>query len=260
MAETQSGPTKFVQIRGSDYLYRIIQKIGNQYMTDFPSVGLPLIKGGSLDTYKSIIDGTADIGLVSTDMPEDLHKWAKNQKVDYTSTLIAYDAIDAIVHPSNPIKNLSLIDLRAIYSGKILSWKELGWTAGGEIKVYSQEHVSGTYVAWKKLVMGEKVHITLSAEIFNEDKKVANEVAKNKHAIGYLSSIVAIDEKSNRLSINNIFPTVEAISKNNYPICRGLKLLSRSHSGSEVKHFIQYCLSPDKGQLIIQQMGLAGIG
>ena len=260
MSEIVSGPNHFVQIRGSDDLFKIIQKIGYQYMSELPSVGLPLCKSTSLEGYKTVIDGSADIGLASSELPEELIKWAAKQQVDYTKTLIAYDALAVVVNPLNPIKNLSMMDLKEIFSGRITHWKSFGWEAGGGIQVLSHESGRGSFVAWKKFVMGDKEHVTLVAKVFNDNRSLISELTKNPHAIGYLSSIPANENKLNILMVNGIPPSVEAITKCQYPICRELHLISRVNPSADINQFIQYCLLPNKGQAIIRQMGIAPIG
>ena len=118
----------------------------------------------------------------------------------------------------------------------------------------------GTYVTFKRFVMGDKEHITLSAKIDNESEAVIKEVTTNLHAIGYLSTIAANQSKVKIIAVNNIFPSLEAITKCQYPICRELYLLARKNCPPEVKQFIDYCLLPNKGQAIIRQAGVAPIG
>lgn len=257
MSNQNTDLKKFVQIRGSDALFEVIQKIGYQFMTDFPSIGLPLSPGSSSQGYKAVIDGTTDIGMVSSEMSEDMRKWATKQDVQYSYVLIAYDALAVITHPSNPIRNLSLMDLKEIFSGGVTKWKNFGWNAGGDIQVFSQDPSRGSYVAWKKFVMGPKEHITLGAKLFIDNFAIARAVSNNPNAIAYLSTIPAQETKSNIISVNNIYPSIEAITKCQYPICRELQLLKRANSSPDIQKFIDYCLSADKGQKIIKNMGVA---
>lgn len=259
MSDKEMAPIKFVQMRGSDVVFEIMQKIGYQFMTDFPAIGLPLCSGSSFQGYKSIIDETADVGLVSSEMPEDLAEWATKQGVNYSPVIIAYDAIAVIVHPSNPIKNLSVMDLREIFSGKVAKWKNVGWSNGGDIQVISQDPGRGTYVSWKKFVMGPNDHITLAAKLYLDNAMLVKAVAENPNAIAYLSTIQANEYKSNIISVNDIYPSLEAITKCKYPICRELQLLIRPNSAPEIQKLIEYCLAVNKGQKIIKDMGIASV-
>jgi phosphate transport system substrate-binding protein len=257
MANTDLSPTKFIQFRGSDSVYGLVSKIGYQYMVDFPSVALPMTSGRTGEGYKTIIDGTTDIGMASGDMPEGLSKWASKQNVEFSETVIAYDALAVIVNPSNPIGNLSIQDLREIFSGRITNWKSLGWGTGGDIQICSHDASRGAFGAWRKFVMGAKEHVSFDAKVFEDNMTIGEAVLANPHAIGYMVSTVASKTKLKMLSVNNIYPTQEAISKCQYPVCQELRLLTRKNSNEEVRKFIEYCLAPDKGMAILKKLGVA---
>ena len=249
--------TKFIQLRGSDSVFELAQKIGYQYMTDFPAVGLPIISSRTYMGYKSLIDGTADIGMASSDMPLNLEKWASKKKVEFSQTVIAYDALAVITNPSNPIKNFTLLELKEIFAGHIKDWKELGWPAGGSIQVCSHEASRGSFGTWKKFVMGQKEHVTFKANIFEDNYSLGNYITKNRNAIGYLNSTVATKIQSNIIPVNGVAPTMESISNCKYPVCQELRLLTRNNSNEQIKHFVSYRLASDKGQSIIRKMGIA---
>jgi len=206
MSDTRSVPLKRIQIRGSESVTPAIQKIGYQFMTDFPSVILTLTKGNSLHGYKSIFDETADIGMVSVDMPDELLRRARDKNGQYKSTLIAHDAIAVIVHPSNPIKNLKLQELKRIFSGHARDWKDFGWMDGGKIELYSSHPNHQSFATWRRLVMGENHHITVNARTFIDSHEMNKEVATHPHAIGYTSWLSANTAGAQILLINDRYP------------------------------------------------------
>lgn len=228
-------------------------------MTDFPETALPGCRGGSFQGYKSIIDGTSDIGLVSSEMPDALRKWANKQKIEYTHTTIAFDALAVIINPLNPISNLSMSDLKEIFTGRISNWSTLGWSKGGDIKVFSQDPGRGGFVTWKHFVMGDKEHVTLGAKVLNGSSIVAKAISDNVNSIGYVGTITANKAKSKMISVNNVYPSLEMISSCKYPICRELQILSRSQPDPRIQKFINYCLSSTEGQAIIKRMGVASV-
>lgn len=257
MPSTEATPSKFIQFRGSDSVYEMVSKIGYQYMIDFPNVALPMSIGRSLEGYKAVINGTTDIGMASSDMPAGLVKWAAKQPAEYSQTIIAYDALAVIVHPANPLSNLSISDLREIFSGRITHWKSLGWNAGGEIQVCAHDASRGAFGTWRKFVMGNKDHVTFEAKVFESNLVLGDAVLANPHAIGYMVSTVAAKSKLKMLAINNIFPTQESISKCQYPICQELRLLTRKNPSEHIQQFIDYCLAPAKGMAILKKHGIA---
>lgn len=257
MANTELSPTKFIQFRGSDSVYGLVSKIGYQYMVDFPSVGLPMTPGRTAEGYKAIIDGTTDIGMASGDMPAGLSKWASKQNVEFLETVIAYDALAVVVHPSNPVSNLSIQDLREIFSGRITNWKSLGWSAGGQVQVCSHDASRGAFGNWKKFVMGLKEHVTFDAKVFQDNETLSEAVLSDPHAIGYMASTAASKTKLKMISVNNVYPTQESISKCQYPVCQELRLLTRKNSNEQIQKFIGYCLAPDRGMAILKKLGIA---
>lgn len=260
MSDVQSSPLKRLQIRGSESVTPVIQKIGYQFMVDFPSVALTLSKGNSLHGYKSIFNGTADIGMVSSDMPDELARRVRDKNGEYKFTLIAHDAVAVIVHPSNPIKNLKLLDLKRIFSGRAKDWKEFGWTDGGKIELYSPHPTHQSFATWRRLVMGENYHITIESQTLADSKEITQAVANNPKSIAYLSWIPANATGSTIVLINDRHPSSETISKKQYLLSQELRLFCKSDSSDLVQRFLDYCVSPNTGQAIIREMGWISIG
>jgi phosphate transport system substrate-binding protein len=122
--------------------------------------------------------------MASGDLPAGLAKWALKQPAEYSQIIIAYDALAVIVHPANPLSNLSISDLREIFSGRITNWKSLGWGSGGEIQVCAHDASRGAFGTWRKFVMGDKDHVTFDAKIFESNLMLGDAVLANPHAIG----------------------------------------------------------------------------
>lgn len=256
----QSGPFKRIQIRGSESVAPAIQKIGYQFMADVPSVILTLTKGSSLHGYKSILNETADIGMVSVDMPEELLRQARETNGQFKSTVIAHDAIAVIVHPSNPINNLKLQDLKRIFAGRATDWKDFGWNNGGKIELYSPHPSHQSFATWRRLVMGENQHITINSRIFIDSKDGTQAVANRPQAIAYLSWLPANAAGTKILLLDDRYPSSETISKKQYLLSQELRLFSKSAPSEHVQSFLDYCVSPKTGQAIIKDMGWILIG
>jgi phosphate transport system substrate-binding protein len=249
-----------IQIRGSELVAPIIQKIGYQYMTDFPSIELILSKASSLHGYKSIFHGTADIGMVSQGMPEELVRQNQDKNAEYKYTLIAHDALAVIVHPSNPIKNLKLSDLKGIFSGRARNWKEFGWNEGGIIELYAPHPSKQSFAAWRRLVMGENYPITIETKTLFDNKEITQAVAKNRQAIAFLSWVPAYEAGSTIVRIEDHYPSSETISKNQYLLNQELQLFSKSDANDHVQRFLDYCTAPNTGQAMIRDMGWISLG
>ena len=256
MKEQPQNTYSYIQCRGSDTVLSIVQKIAADYMKEFPSVRLPLLGGGTSRGYKCILDKTTNIGMVSSAMSPDMQKWAKKQPVEIEQTLIAYDGLVAVVNASNPITNLSLDQLHDVFTGKVTEWKALGWEKGGAIHVYSQDPGRGAYEPWKKMVAGENGFITLKATVIN-GSAIYKSVQEDPAGIGYLGLLTAMKMNSKILSVNRVMPTQESIHEGSYPIRRELSLLSaKGVVNPEIDRFLAYCKHPEKGQLIVEKLGI----
>lgn len=189
-------------------------------------------------------------------MAPDMKKWAQKQPVELKRTVIAYDGLVAVVHASNPIANLSLEQLHDVFTGKVTDWKALGWEKGGPIHVYSQDPGRGGYEPWKRIVAGENGFITLKATVIN-GSIIYKSVQEDPAGIGYVGLLVATKMHSKILSVNGIVPSVDSIHAGTYAIRRELALVTAKNDPSpEVDRFLAFCTNHDKGQAIIEKMGI----
>ena len=260
MSDTQTSSLKRIRIRGSELVTPLIQKIGYQYMTDFPSIELILSKASSMHGYKSIFHGTVDIGMVSRGMPDELLRQIQDKNTEYKHTLIAHDALAIIVHPSNPIKNLKPSDLKRIFSGRAREWQEFGWNDGGKIALYSPHPSQQSFATWRLLVMGENYPVTIESNTMLDGRQLTQAVENNRQAIAYLSWVPAHTADSTILRIDDRYPSSETISKKQYLLSQELQLFSKSDVSDHVQRFLDYCTSPNTGQAIIRDMGWLSLG
>ena len=124
-------------------------------------------------------------------------------------TTIAYDGIALLVNPKNPVNNISLEDVKKIYTGEITNWKELGGD-DSPIVVVSREEGSGTRDAFQEIVGYESEELTKDATISDGSGAVKTTVAGNKNAIGF-ASFEYIDNTVKALSVNDVEPTAENV-------------------------------------------------
>ena len=247
----------FVQLRGSGNVLPLIQAIGDQYMTEHPDVGLPLQLGGSARGYKSVLDGTTDIGMVSGAMSAAMTRTAHKQGQHVAMTPIARDGLYAIVQPSNAVRGLSLDQLANVFAGRVTDWSELGG-AKGAINVYVLPPSNGTYESWVQLVLKDRWPITLKAKIVF-GSQIVSRVLADPQAIGFSSAAYADGSGVGVLAIDGIAPDKANFSSQRYPLLRDLTLVTRDKTRAEVAEFVRYCADAGKGQRIIASMGLVPI-
>lgn len=245
---------QFIQLRGSSTVMKLMQQIGMQYMDEYPNIRLPLVGGGTAMGFKSVLDGTSDIGMASGKMPPDIQLWAQKHKLKIEEITIAVDGIAAIVNPANPINELTLEQLHDIFTGNITTWSSLG-KYSGPINVVSHSPQLGTYEPWKRQVAG-KEHITLRAKVVTSLNGLMQAITSDPFSIGYVGNTFLDKQRVKPVAIDGMLPTYSNLKERRYLIRNNLQLLVRSSAGKEIKDFIAYCLDTRHGQALIKEMGL----
>ncbi len=173
-----------VTVKGSDTMVVLGQRWAEEYMKKNPKTVIQVTGGGSGTGISALINGTTDICEASRTMKDA----EKKQIVEKSGaapieTPVAKDGLSVYVHESNPLNELSMAQLKAIFTGKVTSWKEVG---GPDAKIipYSRENSSGTYVFFKEHVL-ENADYTPRAQNMPGTAAVVNAVAKEKFGIGY---------------------------------------------------------------------------
>ena len=193
--------------------------------------------------YKDIIDGKADIIICAQPSDEQL-KYAKDNGVELEMVQIGSDAFVFIVNETNPVSDITIEQIRGIYSGKITNWKELG---GKNIPIAAMHRNkgSGSQTALEKLMGNEPIkpdYTTLFGSPIGFSFRY------------YVTGMLG-EGGVKILKINGIEPTVETIADGSYPVAGGVYAIYRKGEKNEnVYKTIDFMLSP-QGQKIVEQSG-----
>ncbi|MEF8792996.1 substrate-binding domain-containing protein [Thiohalorhabdus sp.] len=179
---------------------------------------------------------------------------AGHPKEDVRMVQVAWDALVAIVHPSNPIDNLSSQELRQIFRGNITNWKEVGGPDKFIVVGYRSAPLSGVGYSFRELGFREKTGPgDFTAGVARKSSgplEMAVEHLPNAFAITGVSSARKRDIKI--IGIDGIEPSPENIASGDYPYYRPLYLTTPKDPDPAVKQFVEFALS-DEGQRIIQE-------
>ena len=246
-----------VNIKGSDTMVILGQKWSDEYMQAHPGAVVAVTGGGSGTGIAQLINGTTDIAQSSRPMKdaEKAQMKAKRGK-DVVEIPVALDGLAIYVHSSNPLKEISLEQAKAIYTGQMSNWKELGGK-DAPIIAYSRENNSGTYAYFKERVLKNE---DFMPEALNMPGTAAviNAVGKDKNSIGYggiaygkgIRTVkVKKDDKSPAVE-----PTMANVMSNKYPLSRALFFYTAGAPEGETKAFLDWILSP-AGQKICEEVG-----
>jgi phosphate transport system substrate-binding protein len=241
-----------IVVKGSTTVLPIAQKVAEAYMKANPDTSISISGGGSGNGIKAIIDGTTDVADSSRFIKEKEVALAVQNSVYPVPFAVAYDCIVPIVHPSNGVTNLTLDQLKGIYKGEIKNWKEVGGP-DRQIVVVSRDTSSGTYEVWEEKVM-KKERVYPGALLQASNGAVAQAVAKNKNAVGYVG-LGYVNDTIKALSTNGITGSSETTLNGTYPISRPLYMFTNQWPTGDIAKFINYVTHPDKGQKMVKEIG-----
>lgn len=248
-----SGKTKQrIVVKGSTTVLPIVQKAAEDYRAIDRKTSVSVSGDGSGNGIKALIDGTADIATSSREMKPEEREKAAVKKIALKEIVVAYDMIVPIVHPSNPVGNLTAAQLKAIYDGSIKNWKELGGS-DETIMVVSRDTSSGTYEIWEERIMN-KTKVRPDALLQASNGAIVSTVAGNKKTIGYVG-FGYLGKSVKALSINGVIGTIESGKSGTFPVSRKLYLyINEGTISPAARSFIDY-LTGDRGQEMVKALG-----
>jgi phosphate transport system substrate-binding protein len=195
--------------------------------------------GGSALGREMAAGGQVDLGLISW-LPD-------GPPEDTRATVVARDGVALIVHPTNPVTDLTLLQAHDLFSGRAVDWEQVGGSPG-LVQAVSREDGAGTRAAFEAMVMaGDRV--TPTALVMPNSQAVVDYVARDATAIGYVS-MGYVNGEVRQVSIEGLSPTPENVSRREYHLTRELIILSRTDALPQTRAFTEFALSP-AGQAIV---------
>ena len=244
-----------ITIKGSTTVLPIAQATAEVFMDRHPEVNISVQGGGSGFGIASLIDGSTDIADASRPMKEKEIIKARSKGVYPHEIIVAKDGIAIIVHPSNPVDNLTSDQILDIYSGKISDWSSLGGK-NMKIVVVSRDTSSGTYEAFEELALkGERVRPDALTTASNQ--QVAMTVANTPGAIGYIG-LGYLSSRLKAVKVNGIPCTADTVISGKYPLSRPLFMYTNGKPKGIIKDYIGFVLS-EEGQRLVREQGYVGI-
>jgi phosphate transport system substrate-binding protein len=223
---------------------------------------------GNMVALKLLADGETDFAFTCKHhiplvkkakiTPEDSESWA--------TISIAKDPIVVLVHRSNPVVNLTMSQLRGIFSGSITNWKEVGGESMPiRVSRFNDEVGSGVLTVFKEIVMGKKKDGTLidllsSAKQFPGPTNIGAHLSQNPGAIAFMGFNSYNRRYGSRLNINGFSSTRENIIKGTYPLVANYYIIydKKNRDKKELKAFFDYIQS-DEGIQIANQSFVSDI-
>lgn len=256
-----------LQIKGSDTMVNLGQAWAEEFNKIHPEANIAVTGGGSGTGIAALINGTCDIAESSRLIEGKEIKQAEARGIMPNEEIVGLDGIAVVVSPKNPVKNLTINQLRDIFMGNIINWKNLG----GENKpivILSREVNSGTHIFFKEHVLrggnakGPE-EFSPAALLMPSSQAIADEVSNNENAIGYYGmgyispqqKVIAVAKDTNSKFLE---PSIEAVRNSSYPISRPLYLYTNGKPQGIIKEFVDFVYS-EKGQAIVKSIDFVPI-
>lgn len=236
-----------LKIAGGTAHLKVMNDIAKMLKEKQPGVEISINGGGSGLGVKSVGEGMVDIGNSGRDLTQD-----EINKYGLIPHKIAIDGIAVIVNPKNKISDLTLEQIRDIFSGKIMNWKKLGGS-DSKINIYTRDSKSGTRKTFAKLTLnGAK--IIKDAIIVTSNGNMKQSISNDPNGIGYMS-VGYLDDTVKGVSVNGIAPTIDNIVSGTYKVQRYLYSVTKGEPTGLTKQFLDILLSSE-GQKAVSKEGL----
>lgn len=232
-------------LAGSTAFQPFAEKLAERYLSLHPDIRVNVQGGGSAVGIQSALSGTAQIGMA------DLVELPAEAK-ELQATVVARDGIALIVHPSNPVRNLSREQVKAVFSGNIANWKDVGGK-DAPIRIISREDGSGTRRSFDTLIL-QGTGLVSNALYQNSNGTAREAVASDPNAIGYIS-MGLVDARVKALAFDGIVPSKEVVKRGAYPLARPVYFLTKAPLSERVQAFLDYVLLPES-QAELEREGL----
>lgn len=268
LAAAQRG--KMIQVKGSDTMVNLVQILAEEYMGKTPGAAIAVLGGGSGTGITGLINQTCDIANSSREWkPKEIDQaWEKGVKPRFFAT--AVDGLSIVVNEKNPIEQLTMAQVGALYRGEVKSWKALGGTEKA-VSLYGRQSNSGTYGFMQEFVLGNKNYSTDMKEM-NGNAQIIEGILQDEGAVGYVGVGYLFDQAgqvrkglkilkiSKEPNGTGYLPTDKAaVDSGNYPISRPLYMATNGKPKADVAQFLAWISGPE-GQAIVEREGFFAIG
>lgn len=242
-------------ISGSDTMYELNENLAKQFMKEHPEISVYVKGGGTKLGIDDLINDRCDIAAASRNLRPDESKLLAEYYGSLALVyLIAKDGLSIFVNPNNIVNDLTVDQIRDIFSGKINNWKQVGGK-DTVISVVTRNPNSGTYLFFKEHVL-EGENYSENSISFNTTKEVTDYISKNIFSIGYGG--MGYNEGVIQIRVNGVNPSEQNVRNDSYPITRYLHYLTRKSPSGSVKKYIDWVLSPT-GQNIMRKSGFISL-
>ncbi|MFA5867775.1 MAG: phosphate ABC transporter substrate-binding protein [Actinomycetota bacterium] len=251
--QTQVSTPQTIRITGSSTCLPMLKILTTQYAKKHPEIRflyLPSAHSGA--GIQGAANGTLDIGAVSRDLtPEEI-------ALGLEYIVLSNDGLAIATHKDMKIKTITTEQLRQIYSGEVVNWKDLGGP-DASIVVLDRAEDESAKVILRKYLLGDTVVLPSASVMFLETDLI-KALTTTPDSIGYLSlgAIVSDNLDVNVLSLDDVQPSVLNIHSGLYKIVRPLGIVLKKNPTSATRSFVEWVHSAE-GTKAMDAKGYASV-
>ena len=226
---------------GSTSMSKVIESLSEAFGEE-TGIEVTYNATGSGAGIEAVLAGRCDIGLSSRDLKEE------EKENGLEGTILAYDGIAIIVHPDNPVTDLSIETIAKIYTGEITNWKDVGGN-DGEIVLIGREANSGTRDGFESIT-GTEDKCKYRQECTSTGD-VITAVSSNPSAIGY-ASLASVKDSVKAVSVDEVAPSEATVKDGSYAVQRPFVLVTKKDTklSENAQKFFDYITSEDANEVI----------
>ena len=240
--KTSTELTGTVSTDGSTSMEKVIGALNESFMAQNGGVTVNYNPTGSGSGITAVQEGTCDIGLSSRALKDE------EKSAGLKETVLAYDGIAIIVHPDNPVSDLSVEQIAKLYTGEITNWKDVGGD-DAEIVLMGREAGSGTRDGFESIT--DTKDACKYRQELTSTGDVITTVAGNPNAIGY-ASLASVKDTVKALSVGGVAPTEATVSDGTYAVQRPFVLVTKDGTelSAAAQKFFEYATSAAAADVI----------
>ncbi len=238
-----------VSTDGSTSMEKVIGALSESYMAANKDVTVNYNPTGSGAGITAVQEGTCDIGLSSRALKDE------EKATGLQETVLAYDGIAIIVHPGNPVSDLTLEQIAQLYTGEITNWKDVGGN-DAQVVLIGREAASGTRDGFESIT-GTKDKCQYRQELTSTGDVITT-VSQNPDAIGY-ASLASIKDSVKALNVDGVTPSEASVKDGSYKVQRPFVLVTVEGKAlsSAAQSFFDYATSADAADIIAKAGAVA---
>ncbi|MGH7825102.1 MAG: substrate-binding domain-containing protein [Candidatus Binatia bacterium] len=220
-------------VGGAQSLAGLAERFSNQFSKQHPQVGIEIRRVNSSYAISAVRKGEIQIGLVARSL-------SPSERLEFRVEALGHDALILLSYPWNSVSDLTLEQLRKIYSGQITSWNELGGQDQGIVPL-TREPTSALHRVFIESLFGKGFRGQEKAFVLRANKnKVLRTIKRIRGSIGY--GIVRVEEAQSEgikvLAIDGKLPTAVNIRDERYPFIRARLVISKSEPHALVQEWV----------------------